>query len=108
MDFNEYQARAANLNLCPEEFRLIHSILGLAGEAGEVAEKFKKLYRDRRGVMDEAFKVEIKKELGDILWYVSDVGTNLGIDLQQIADYNIEKLESRKQRGKLTGSGDNR
>jgi NTP pyrophosphatase (non-canonical NTP hydrolase) len=108
MDFADYQKRAANLNLCPEEYKLLHSILGLAGEAGEVAEKFKKLYRDRRGVMDEAFKQSIKSEISDVLWYVSDLSSQMGFSLDEIAMHNIDKLESRRNRGKLHGSGDNR
>jgi NTP pyrophosphatase (non-canonical NTP hydrolase) len=108
MDFNEYQRRAANLNLCPHQHKLIHAILGLPGEVGEICEKIKKVYRDKQGLFPLDFKDDMRKELGDVLWYVSDLAVQFDIDLQSVADYNIEKLESRKQRGKLNGSGDNR
>jgi NTP pyrophosphatase (non-canonical NTP hydrolase) len=108
MEFNEYQRRAANLNLCPAEYKLIHAVLGLPGESGEVCEKFKKLYRDKQGVITDEFKEDIKSELSDVLWYISDLAGLLGIDLDDVASYNIAKLESRRDRGKLQGSGDSR
>jgi NTP pyrophosphatase (non-canonical NTP hydrolase) len=108
MQFYEYQKKAANLNMCPKQWKLIHAVLGLAGESGEVCEKFKKIYRDKNGEMSNEFREDIEKEMGDILWYVADVCTLLGISLDDVATTNIAKLESRKQRGVLTGSGDNR
>jgi NTP pyrophosphatase (non-canonical NTP hydrolase) len=108
MEFNEYQKRAAKLNLCPQEWKVMHAILGLAGETGEVCEKFKKVFRDKNGKMNQEFIEDIKKELGDCSWYIADICTLLGISLDDVATTNIDKLESRKQRGVLTGSGDNR
>ena len=85
--------------------------LGLCGESGEVAEKMKKIIRDHRDSdMDALYnkREEIKKELGDVLWYISSLSSELGIDLNEVAEKNIEKLKSRKDRGKIGGSGDNR
>jgi NTP pyrophosphatase (non-canonical NTP hydrolase) len=108
MEFNTYQKEAANLNFVQPEYKMLHAILGLAGETGEVTEKFKKLYRDKQGKIDEAFLSDIKKECGDVLWYLADICTQLCIDLEDVAAYNIEKLQSRAARGKIQGSGDNR
>ena len=88
--------------------QLMGMVLGLAGESGEVLEKFKKLLRDKQGVLGEEDKQEIVKELGDILWYVNSVAHLLGSSLDEAARKNNDKLASRKQRDKLHGSGDNR
>lgn len=89
-----------------------HSFLekafGLTGEAGEVAEKLKKILRDKDGVATDDDKKELAKELGDILWYVNSVGNYLGFSLEEIAQMNLDKVLSRKARGKTMGSGDNR
>lgn len=87
---------------------MLEKVFGLCGEAGEVAEKFKKLLRDKNGLATEDDKKELAKELGDILWYVNSVGNYLGYDLEQIAEMNLEKVLSRKARGQTQGSGDNR
>lgn len=84
--------------------RLVENTLGLVGEAGEVAEKVKKIFRDDTQLDTE----QIKKELGDVLFYVTAVGGYFGLTLQQILEHNVEKLEDRKNRGKLRGEGDNR
>ncbi len=83
-------------------------VLGLVGEAGEVAEKIKKVLRDNEGKIEEEQKKEIKKELGDVLWYLSQLATELGLSLTDIAAYNIEKIKSRRERGVANGKGDNR
>lgn len=108
MDFEEYQKKSRKTALYPKEHGFVYPTLGLNGEAGEVAEKVKKVLRDKNGIMDEKTKQEIKKELGDVLWYLSQVATELELDLDEIAFENIKKLYSRMERGKLTGSGDNR
>ena len=84
----------------------MYPTLGLAGEAGEVAEKVKKIIRDNKNIVDE--REDIAKELGDVLWYVAAVARDIGFKLEAIAEMNIEKLESRKERGVIQGNGDNR
>lgn len=109
MNFKEYQEKSRKTAVYPNaDKNFIYPTLGLAGEAGEVAEKIKKVIRDKGGVIDEDTKKEIEKELGDVLWYVSQIASELGIDLDSAAEKNIEKLYSRMERGKLNGSGDNR
>ena len=88
--------------------KLIDQILGLVGESGEVAEKFKKIIRDRQGNLTSEDKAEIIKELGDVLWYVTTIAHLMGSDLETVAKRNTEKLLSRKARGQIGGSGDNR
>jgi len=85
-----------------------YSLIGLVGETGEVAEKIKKLIRDKNGQLDDKYRNEIKKEMGDVLWYFSQLATDLGIDLEDLAKINLEKLKSRQTRSKIHGSGDNR
>lgn len=87
---------------------MMTKVLGLAGETGEVCEKFKKVLRDKGGEMSEADKDEIVKELGDVLWYVATISRYMGVSLEEVAEKNIAKLEDRKERGRLRGSGDNR
>jgi NTP pyrophosphatase (non-canonical NTP hydrolase) len=87
---------------------LISQIFGLVGESGEVAEKFKKIIRDKQGALSGEDKAEILKELGDILWYVNSVASLLGSSLEEVAMKNLDKVLSRKARGVTKGSGDNR
>jgi len=109
MKFEEYQKKSRKTAVYPNAGNnFIYPTLGLSGEAGEVAEKIKKVIRDKEGVVDEEQKIEIKKELGDVLWYVSQLASELGLSLEDIAEKNIEKLYSRMDRGKLQGNGDNR
>ncbi|MDD5341596.1 MAG: nucleoside triphosphate pyrophosphohydrolase family protein [Patescibacteria group bacterium] len=109
MDFQEYQKKSRETALYPNRDKnFIYPTLGLSGEAGEVAEKIKKVLRDKNGIIDEATKLEIQKELGDVLWYTSQIATELGLSLDEVAQKNIEKLFSRKERGMLHGNGDNR
>ena len=90
------------------DFAFVDKVLGLSGEAGEVADKVKKVIRDQEGKLSVNDKKAIGQELGDILWYVATSARYLGISLEQIASENIEKLESRLSRGKISGSGDER
>jgi len=109
MNFEEYQEKSRRTALYPnvgENF--VYPTLGLAGEAGEVAEKIKKVIRDKNGVIDDETREGIKKELGDVLWYVSQISSELGLSLGEVADFNIKKLYDRMERGKLHGEGDNR
>jgi len=108
MDFNEYQREARATAIYPIQYALMYPALGLCGEAGEVAEKVKKIFRDDNGEMTEARKEAIKKELGDCLWYIANLAHDCALDLQDIADANIVKLKSRQERGMLKGSGDTR
>jgi len=109
LTFNEYQRRAAETAKYPNVgSNPIYPTLGLAGEAGEVCEKVKKVIRDQNGQFDEAAILAIQKELGDVLWYVARVAAELGLDMEQVAAVNLDKLASRKERGQLSGSGDNR
>lgn len=109
MTFNEYQERARETAVYPERFAILYPALKLAGEAGEVAEKVGKRLRDHDGnLSDDQFKAEIAKELGDVLWYISALANDLMLPLGAIAVANLSKLESRKERGVLQGSGDNR
>jgi NTP pyrophosphatase (non-canonical NTP hydrolase) len=109
MKFEEYQKKSRKTAVYPNAGNnFIYPTLGLSGEAGEVAEKIKKVIRDKEGVVDEEQKIEIEKELGDVLWYVSQLASELGLSLEDIAEKNIEKLYSRMDRGKLQGNGDNR
>ena len=87
---------------------LLAQVLGLVGESGEVAEKFKKLIRDKHGALSSEDKKEIIKELGDILWYINAVAHLLGSNLEEVAQGNLDKVLSRKVRGVQGGSGDNR
>lgn len=86
----------------------IYPALGLAEEAGEVAGKYAKAVRDNAGVIDKERKQEIVKELGDVLWFTAEICTCLGVSLAEVAQKNLEKLASRKARGVIHGSGDNR
>lgn len=109
MNFNEYQKESRKTALYPSVGgNYVYPTLGLAGEAGEVAEKIKKVIRDDGGEVSGEKKREIKKELGDVLWYVAQIASELGLSLEDIAETNLEKLFSRKERGTLHGSGDSR
>ena len=109
MDFKEYQEKSRKTAKYPNVGEnYIYPTLGLAGESGEVAEKIKKVIRDKGGVIDDNTKEMIKKELGDVLWYVSQISSELKLSLDEVAEHNIKKLYSRLDRGKIGGSGDNR
>lgn len=82
--------------------------LGLAGEAGEIANKVKKIARDHNGVVSDDHRAQLADELGDCYWYLAQFATQIGIDLDAIAAGNLAKLADRQQRGVLQGSGDNR
>ena len=109
MDFETYQKKARETAKYPNlGSNNIYPTLGLVGEAGEVAEKVKKVLRDKNGFFDEESKNAIKKELGDVLWYISNLCTELNFNLNDVAKLNLEKLKSRTARGKISGSGDDR
>ena len=109
MNFEEYQKEVNKYAVYPVVGKkFVYPVLGLVGETGEVAEKIKKILRDNAGEIDEEQKNEIKKELGDVLWYLSQLAADLEISLGDVASYNIEKIKSRRERGAIKGSGDNR
>lgn len=108
MDFNTYQQQAATTAVYPETAKYVYPTLGLCGEAGEVAEKVKKVIRDNGGVFTEEKKREIVKEIGDVLWYIAALLSDLDVTMDEAAVGNLEKLFSRKERGVLNGNGDNR
>jgi len=119
MDFNSYQEKAKSTAVFPNlavvdsgfnggVVEYIYPALGLVGEAGEVAEKIKKLIRDKGGVTSEEDIQTIRKELGDVLWYVAVLSDSFGLTLQEVAQGNLDKLASRKDRNVLKGSGDDR
>ena len=107
MKLNEYQEKA-KATLKKESNRLDYLTLGLTGEAGEVAEKVKKIIRDNAGELSREKVLEIIMELGDVLWYVALLSDFLGFRLNDVAELNLAKLRSRKERGKISGNGDNR
>ncbi len=109
MTFDEYQENASSTAIYPNRGNNItYPVLGLAGETGEVAEKTKKLIRDKNGIITDEFKDDIKKELGDVLWYIAAVASELDLAMSDIAQTNIDKLFSRQKRNKIQGSGDDR
>lgn len=109
MNFEEYQKESRKTAIYPEAGNnWIYPLLGLSGEAGEISDKMKKVIRDDNNVISEEKREEVKKEIGDVLWYVAQLASELGLSLDDIAKANIEKLQSRMERGKLSGSGDNR
>ena len=109
MDFSDYQTKARSTAQYPViGHRVIYPTLGLANEAGEVAGKIKKIFRDKDGVIGPTELQALEAELGDVLWYLAQVATELGLSLDVIADHNIAKLLDRRSRGAIKGDGDNR
>lgn len=117
--FDEYQALAATTAIFPRTFvedengdlvecNLLYPALGVGGEAGEVCEKVKKLLRDKRGRVDDEVRDAVKKEVGDVLWYLATITRLAELSLGECASANYAKLKSRQDRGKLKGSGDDR
>lgn len=107
-DFNSYQRNASSTAIYPEEHRILYPALGLAGEAGEVANKVKKLIRDSPDKRPDTWREDIASEIGDVLWYCAALATDLNLSLGMIAGQNEKKLGQRKQSGTLGGSGDTR
>lgn len=122
ISFNDYQQRAISTAIYPvlltegegwenvgqESLGFVYPTLGLCGEAGEVAEKVKKIVRDSEGRVTEESRAAIAKELGDVLWYVAALCKEFGLNMGDVAQANLDKLAARKERGTLGGSGDNR
>ena len=113
MKFSEYQTESRKTAKYPQiGSNIIYPVLGLTGEAGEVADKVKKLIRDKNIDNPNEISIEdteeLKKELGDVLWYVTQIATELKLDLTDVAQANLDKLFSRMGRDQIKGSGDNR
>jgi NTP pyrophosphatase (non-canonical NTP hydrolase) len=110
VDFAEYQKKAFGTAVYPGrgEGNWTYAGLGLAGETGEVCEKLKKVIRDNAGVVSEERRAALKKELGDVLWYLAALCTELGLNLQEVAEQNLAKLAARQRESKLHGEGDDR
>jgi NTP pyrophosphatase (non-canonical NTP hydrolase) len=114
MTFDEYQKKAITTDTAKGVMQgiadpaFLEKAFGLVGEAGEVAEKLKKIFRDKNGVLDATDRQEIIKEFGDVLWYISALSHYLNVSLDQVAVLNLEKVLSRQSRGIIKGSGDNR
>lgn len=109
MKFSDYQIQARSTAVYPNiGNNFIYPTLGLCGESGEIAEKVKKIIRDDSGNISDEKRELLKKELGDVLWYISNLASELGLSLDSIAETNIEKLKDRQCRNVLKGSGDNR
>jgi NTP pyrophosphatase (non-canonical NTP hydrolase) len=108
MELNEYQRGAHKTAKYPKDQALTYASLGLVGESGEIANKVKKVIRDDYNILTDERKSELQAELGDVLWYLAELSTILGVSLNKIAKDNLEKLESRARRGKIQGAGDSR
>ncbi len=111
MEFNHYQRRASSTATYHEKGgHIIYPTLEIAGEAGEICDKIKKLIRDGDGIQNisDEIKHSLALELGDVLWGISALAGDLGFYLDQIATMNLDKLQSRKDRGVISGSGDAR
>jgi NTP pyrophosphatase (non-canonical NTP hydrolase) len=109
MNFTDYQQKSRATAKYPViGHGVIYPTLGLVNEAGEVAGKIKKIFRDKDGVIGEAEKEALKAELGDVLWYIAQVCSELNLSLDEVAEANLAKLLDRQARGKIQGDGDNR
>lgn len=108
MNFDEYQIESNKTAQYPKESALYYCGLGLTGEAGEVAEKLKKVLRNDGGVISDKKKEEIQKELGDVLWYIAQLCTVMNVSMQDVAQGNLTKLFDRMERDVLKSEGDNR
>lgn len=109
MDFNDYQSKCLKTAKYPNiGSNLTYPSLGLAGEAGEVCGKISKIFRDSNGVVTTEIKEQLESEIGDVLWFLATLAFELRINLQDAANNNLKKLQSRLERGTIKGSGDNR
>ena len=108
-NFQSYQRESRKTwNVIKTDHSIVYPTLGLANEAGEVAGKIKKIFRDRNGQITDADREALKSELGDVLWYLTQICTELGLSLEEVAEANVSKLFSRLERGAIKGDGDNR
>jgi NTP pyrophosphatase (non-canonical NTP hydrolase) len=109
MDFTEYQTKSRFTAQYPAiGHAIVYPTLGLVNEAGEFAGKIKKVFRDKDGEITPETREALKAELGDVLWYLAQTCTELGVSLDEVAESNLTKLLDRQARGKIQGDGDNR
>jgi NTP pyrophosphatase (non-canonical NTP hydrolase) len=109
MDFTEYQTKSRVTAQYPAiGHAIVYPTLGLVNEAGEFAGKIKKVFRDKDGEITPETREALKAELGDVLWYLAQTCTELGVSLDEVAESNLTKLLDRQARGKIQGDGDNR
>ena len=108
-NFDVYQRESRKTwNEIPMNHSIVYPTMGMVNEAGEVAGKVKKIFRDRSGEITEADRQALKQELGDVLWYLAQICTELDLSLQEVAEANLNKLFSRLERGQIRGDGDER
>lgn len=108
-NFNSYQRQSRKTwNLVHTDHPIVYPTLGLVNEAGELAGKVKKIFRDKGGQISPEDREALKYELGDVLWYLAQIATELDLSLQEVAEANLEKLFSRLARGTIRGEGDDR
>lgn len=108
MNVDEYQSETGKTAVYNQRHSILYLGLALGGETGEVQEKIKKVIRDKEGKFDTSDVDALKYELGDVMWYISELATGLGLKLSDVLSANLEKLESRLERNKLHGAGDSR
>ncbi len=108
MELNEYQKKAISTAIYPNDYKISYLALALCGEAGEVADKVKKVLRDKNGQFYIPDLSAIALEIGDVLWYAANLAKAIGFDLSDIAEQNLNKIQSRIDRGTLHGGGDYR
>ena len=109
MTFEEYQKESRRAARYPDVgHTIIYPTLGIAGETGEVVEKVKKILRDKNNIVSEETRAAVAKEMGDVLWYLAQLATELDISLESVASGNLEKVLSRLERGVIHGDGDER
>jgi NTP pyrophosphatase (non-canonical NTP hydrolase) len=107
IDFERYQRESRKTwSLVHTDHAIVYPTLGLVNEAGEVAGKIKKIFRDKDGVISEADRAALKSELGDVLWYLTQICTELDLSLKEVAAQNLTKLFDRLERGVIGGEGD--
>lgn len=107
--FNDYQRQSRRTwSLIHTDHPIVYPTLGLVNEAGEVAGKVKKIFRDKQGVISAEDREALKQELGDVLWYLAQIATEIGVDLDEVANANLSKLFDRLERDKIRGEGDMR
>ena len=108
MEWTEYQSFVLSTKRYDERFRLIYPVLGLASEAGEVAGKLKKIFRDEEGMIGDEQRLRLVDELSDVLWYVTCCADDLSLSLHDLAVHNVNKLTDRVERNVIHGDGDTR